>query len=89
MLFIDILIGVPLPGQEWMLAADDLPVEERGERGVLFCQTLDLQVAAQVSIVEVNVLLNKVKSASVKLMGRLKLIFHFQFSVQSWCCWKC
>ena len=56
MLLVDLLVGVPLPGEERVLLADDLAVEERRQRRELLGQTLDLQVAAEVSALEVNVL---------------------------------
>ena len=51
-----IFVCVPLSREEWMLPADDLSVKEGGERRVLLRQTLDLEVAAQKRILQVNVL---------------------------------
>ena len=42
-----------------MLLADDLPIEERCQRRVFLRKTSDLQVAAQVGIVGVNMLRQK------------------------------
>ena len=54
MLLVNVLVRVPLPGEERILLADDLAVEERRQRGVFLGQTLDLEVAAQVALLKVN-----------------------------------
>ena len=59
MFSIDVLVGVPLPGQKRMLLRDDLSVEKRRQRRKLLRQTLDLQVAAQICVFEVDVLKEK------------------------------
>lgn len=56
MLLVDILVGVPLAGQEGVLPGDDLAVEEGRQRGELFRETLDLQVAAEIAVLLVHVL---------------------------------
>ncbi len=53
---VDVFVGVPLPGQKRMLLRNDFAVEERRQRRKLLCQALDLEVAAQIRILEVDVL---------------------------------
>ena len=56
MLFVDVLVSVPFPGEEGMFITDDLPVKEGDHLRVLVRQVLDLEVAAQVGGVLVHVL---------------------------------
>jgi hypothetical protein len=53
---VDVLVCVPLSREEWVLLGNDFAVEERRQRWVLLRQALDLQVAAQVRVVQVHVL---------------------------------
>ena len=53
---INILICVPLSGQEGVLLANDLPVKEGDHLRVLVRQVLYLQIATQVRILLVNML---------------------------------
>ncbi len=45
-LLINIFVRVPFSGEERVLLADDLTIEECGKGGVLLGQPLDLQIAA-------------------------------------------
>ena len=56
MFLVDVLVGVPLSGEEGMFLTDDFAVEERGEGRILLRQTLDLQVATDVGIFQIHVL---------------------------------
>lgn len=58
MLAVDILVGVPLPGQKRIALGDDLGVEKRGEGREFGCKAGDLQVAAQEAVLLVDVLQN-------------------------------
>lgn len=53
---INILAGLPLPRHKCMLVADNLRLEEGGELRVLFCESLDHEVPAEVGVLQVHVL---------------------------------
>lgn len=70
-LLVDILVGVPLAGQEWVLPGDDLAVEEGRQGGELFRETLDLQVTAEIAVLLVHVLAeHKEKALTASLTPR-------------------
>ena len=56
MFFVDVLICVPLPGEEWMFITDNFTVKESDHLRVLVCQVLDLEVTTQVGILLVHML---------------------------------
>lgn len=56
MLLVHVLVRVPLAGEEGVLVADQLPVEEGDHLRVLVRQVLDLEVAAEVGVLLVHVL---------------------------------
>ena len=56
MLFIDILISIPFPRQKRVLSANYLAIEERRQCRKFFRQAFDLQVAADVGVLHVDVL---------------------------------
>ena len=59
MLLVHVLVRVPLAGEEGVLVADQLPVEEGDHLRVLVRQVLDLEVAAEVGVLLVHVLQHK------------------------------
>jgi hypothetical protein len=61
-LLIDVFVGVPLPRQKRILLADYFPVKERGKRGVLFRQSVDLQIPAEIRVFFVYVLQEKLSN---------------------------
>ena len=69
---VNIFVGVPLPGQKRMLLGDDLAVEERRQSRELLRESLDLEVAAQIRVIKVNVLQQR-RSVWVQNLLRLFL----------------
>jgi len=61
MLPIDVLVGIPLPGQEWISFGYYLSIEERRERWKFARKSSDFQVSAEVTILFVDVLKRNVK----------------------------
>ena len=53
---VHLLVGVPLPRQERMPAADDLAVKVRHHRGEVVGEVVDLEVAAEVGAVQIHLL---------------------------------
>lgn len=62
---VHIFICIPLPGQERVLLADDLAIEEGCQNRVLICQTFYFQVTTQVGVFQVNLL--KIDSHNEKI----------------------
>ena len=56
MLLVHVLVRVPLAGEEGVLVADQLPVEEGDHLRIFVCQVLDLEVTTQIGILLVNML---------------------------------
>ncbi len=56
MFLVDLLICVPLSGQKRMLLSNYFPIEESGQCWIIISQTLDHQIATELSIFFVHVL---------------------------------
>lgn len=50
MLPVDVLVGVPFASEKWILLRNNLPVEERCERGEFEGQSSDFEVTAKVRV---------------------------------------